>query len=120
MNAMYNSQNKNAEENLKVRQINIEEFNSIKDHALILDVRREEDYAKSTETLSGAVWKNPSLIDDWIGAVPKDRKVVIFCVRGGGVSNSVVDRLQSAGIDASYIEGGIENVKSTGGAISKS
>jgi len=58
--------------------------------------------------------KNPSLIDEWIDKVPKDKKAVIFCVRGEGVSNSIVDRLQAEGIDASYIEGGIENAKSAG------
>lgn len=97
--------------------ITIQDFNSIKDDALILDVRREEDYSSSGDTLSGAEWKNPSNIDQWIGSIPKDQKVVIYCVRGGGVSTSVVERLKADGINASFIEGGIEGVKTAGGVI---
>ena len=102
-----------------MRTIKPEEFNSYKEKAMIIDVRREDDYEKSDDTLKDAIWKNPSLIDEWIDDVPKDKKVIIFCVRGGGVSNSVVDRLQAAGIDASYIEGGIESAKNAGCVIRK-
>jgi len=42
---------------------------------------------------------------------------VIYCVRGGAVSNSVVDRLQAAGVKARYIEGGIEAYKAAGGKV---
>lgn len=102
-----------------MRTITPGEFETLKDSATILDVRRQEDYEQSDETISGSLWKNPSLIDEWIDEVPKDKKVVIYCLRGGGVSNSVVDRLQAEGIDASYIEGGIESVKSAGCTTNK-
>jgi rhodanese-related sulfurtransferase len=87
------------------------------DTALVFDVRREADYAASNETLPGAMWKNPENIDAWIGALPLTQDVVIYCVRGGGVSNSVVDRLHAAGIKARFIEGGIEAYKATGGKV---
>jgi len=99
--------------------INQEEFNAIKQDAVILDVRREEDYANSFDMLPGSVWKNPATIDQWIGSVPKDRQVVIYCVRGGSVSKSVVERLIADGVNASYIEGGIEGVKSAGGSVAQ-
>ncbi len=61
-----------------------------------------------TPTLvSGAEWKDPTLIEEWVASVPQDKDVVIYCVRGGGVSNSVVDRLIAEGRNASFIEGGI-------------
>jgi rhodanese-related sulfurtransferase len=84
------------------------------DATLVFDVRREADYAASNETLPGAMWKNPEKIDAWIGALPLTQDVVIYCVRGGGVSNSVVDRLQAAGVKARFIEGGIEAWKAAG------
>ena len=87
------------------------------DATLVFDVRREADYAASNETLLGAMWKNPDKIDAWIGALPLTLDVVVFCVRGGSVSNSVVDRLQAAGVKARYIEGGIEAWKAAGGKI---
>ena len=82
---------------------------------LILDVRREADYAASSEAVAGSTWNNPEQIDTWLADVPKDRDVVIYCVRGGSVSNSVLDRLQAAGIRARYIEGGLEGWKAAGG-----
>jgi rhodanese-related sulfurtransferase len=87
------------------------------DTTLVFDVRREADYDASSETIPGAMWKNPDKIDAWIGAVPLTLDVVVYCVRGGAVSNSVVDRLQAAGVKARFIEGGIEAYKAAGGKI---
>ncbi len=89
------------------------------DATLVFDVRREADYAASGETIPGALWKNPDKIDAWIGAVPRTLDVVIYCVRGGEVSNSVVDRLQAAGVKARFIEGGFEAYKAAGGKIAR-
>jgi len=87
------------------------------DATLVFDVRREADYAASNETIPGALWKNPDKIDAWIGAVPRTLDVVVYCVRGGAVSNSVVDRLQAAGVKARFIEGGFEAWKAAGGKV---
>lgn len=87
------------------------------DDTLVLDVRREADYTASNETIPGAFWKNPEKIDAWIGALPKTQDVVIYCARGGSVSNSVVDRLQAAGVKARFIEGGLEGYKAAGGRV---
>lgn len=93
------------------------EFNP--DAALVFDVRREADFAASHEIIPGALWKNPEKIDVWIGALPLTQPVVIYCVRGGGVSNSVVDKLHAAGVKARFIEGGIEAYKAAGGTVLK-
>jgi rhodanese-related sulfurtransferase len=87
------------------------------DTTLVFDVRREADYAASGETIPGAMWKNPDKIDAWIGALPLTQDVVIYCVRGGSVSNAVVDRLQAAGVKARFIEGGLEAYKAAGGKV---
>lgn len=87
------------------------------DAQCIIDVRREADYAASGETLPGATWRNPETVDAWIGALPSTQDVVIYCVRGGGVSNSVVDRLRAAGVRARFIEGGIEAYRAGGGKL---
>lgn len=87
------------------------------DAVLVFDVRREADFAASDEIIPGAMWKNPDKIDAWIGALPLTLDVMIYCVRGGSVSNSVVDRLQAAGVKARYIEGGIEAWKAAGGKV---
>lgn len=87
------------------------------DTALVFDVRREADYAASGETIPGAMWKNPEKIDAWIDAIPRTLDVVIYCVRGGSVSNTVLDRLLALGVKARYIEGGIEAYKAAGGKL---
>ena len=99
------------------RTIKPEEFKAIADSAMVLDVRRKTDHEASAETIPGAFWKDPEHIDQWIGALSKNHDVVIYCVRGGGVSNSVVDRLHSDGVNARFIEGGIEGYKTAGGKL---
>ena len=74
----------------------------------VLDVRREADYAASNESLPGAHWKNPEHLADWTDSLPQDQAIVLYCVRGGAVSNSVVDALQARGLQARYIDGGID------------
>ena len=99
------------------RTIKPEDFKNIIDSAMVLDVRRKADIDASTDAVPSASWKDPEQIEQWIGALPKDRVVVIYCVRGGSVSNSVVDRLQAEGVQARFIEGGIEGYKAAGGKL---
>ena len=97
------------------RTVLASEFNP--ETVLVFDVRREADYAASNEIIPGAMWKNPEKIDIWVNALPRTLDVIIYCVRGGGVSNSVVDRLQAEGVKARFIEGGIEAYKAAGGKV---
>ncbi len=83
----------------------------------ILDVRRSADHAASTEQIPGANWHDPEKLADWADSMPKDQDIVLYCVRGGGVSNSVVDALQAKGLRARFIEGGIEGWKAAGGVV---
>jgi rhodanese-related sulfurtransferase len=83
---------------------------------LLLDVRRQADYDSSNVKLPTAQWRNPEQLAEWSAALPKDRDVVLYCVRGGAVSNAVVDHLHAHGIKARFIEGGIEAWKQAGGA----
>ena len=87
-----------------------------KKSALIIDVRRKNDLDADSVKLPGAEWKNPEQIAEWGKTLPRDRDVVIYCVRGGSVSNSVVDALQAQGVKARFIEGGIEAWKAAGGS----
>jgi rhodanese-related sulfurtransferase len=99
------------------RSIKPEDLKASLDSTLVLDVRRKADHDASNEAVPGSFWKDPEAIDQWIGALPRNHDVVIYCVRGGSVSNSVVDRLQAEGIRARYIEGGIEGWKAAGGQV---
>ena len=83
----------------------------------LIDVRRKEDRGTSPEQLPGATWHDPSDIAHWSQTLPKDKEIVLYCVRGGSVSNSVVDALRAQGLNARFIEGGIEGWKAAGGEV---
>ena len=74
---------------------------------LIIDVRRRADLEADPEMIPGAVWRDPQQVEMWSQQIPPDRDVVIYCVRGGSVSNSVLDLLVQKGVRARYVEGGI-------------
>lgn len=82
---------------------------------VLLDVRRRSDYEADPGRLPGAEWRDPEKAAEWTAALPKDKEVVIYCVRGGSVSNAVVDHLHANGVRARFIEGGIEAWKGAGG-----
>jgi len=102
-----------------MRIIKSEEFMVTDYSTIVLDVRRANDYETSNDIIPDAIWKDPTKIDEWIDSIPKDKEVVIFCVHGGSVSDSVVDRLRAGGIKARLIEGGIEGLKEEGGLVVK-
>lgn len=83
----------------------------------LIDVRRKADLDASSEALPGATWHDPEKLAEWVDTLPKDGEIVLYCVRGGSVSNGVVDALQAKGLKARFIEGGIEGWKAAGGAI---
>jgi rhodanese-related sulfurtransferase len=81
---------------------------------LVLDVRRDADYEADREMIPGAIRRNPEQVEQWVREVPKDKDVVVYCIKGGSVSNAVVDKLRAAGVSARYIEGGWEAWKKSG------
>ena len=87
----------------------------LRKNVLVLDVRRKSDYQTDSHKISGAAWLDPDKLTLWSTALPLDRDIVVYCARGGSVSNSVVDQLQAKGVKARYIEGGFEAWKSSGG-----
>ena len=82
----------------------------------VLDVRRQNDFDADSSMLPGAHWKNPEQIAVWGRGLSREKEVVIYCARGGSVSNSVLDHLLGQGLQVRYLEGGIEAWKTAGGA----
>ena len=74
---------------------------------VLLDVRRKNDFDQSPQMIPGADWHDPEEIENWIDAVPKDQDVVVYCVKGGMVSQSVSARLAARSCRAKFLEGGI-------------
>jgi len=55
--------------------------------------------------------RDPAAVEQWLPTLPVQQEVVIYCARGGSVSQSVQKQLAEAGIKARYLEGGIEAFK---------
>jgi rhodanese-related sulfurtransferase len=83
----------------------------------LIDVRRKADLDASSEALPGASWHDPEQLEQWAGSLSNEQDIVLYCVRGGSVSNGVVDALQAKGLKARFIEGGIEGWKAAGGKV---
>jgi rhodanese-related sulfurtransferase len=82
----------------------------------LLDVRRSVDREQDPSALPGARWLDPAAVEDWRNDLTAEHEIVLYCVRGGSVSNAVVDALQASGLKARFIAGGLEAWKAAGGA----
>ncbi|MGD9819762.1 MAG: rhodanese-like domain-containing protein [Desulfomonilaceae bacterium] len=86
---------------------------------IILDVRRKADFEDSPGKIVGAEWFDPSLVGEWGDSVPLDRPVVVYCVRGGSVSQSVAEKLSSTHPDVRFLQGGITSWIESGGPVER-
>jgi rhodanese-related sulfurtransferase len=78
---------------------------------VLMDVRRAEAFGADDAVIIGAMHRPPESVSDWRADLPKNRQVVVYCVHGHDVSQGVAKVLQSAGIKAAYLEGGIAGWK---------
>ncbi len=73
----------------------------------VVDVRRPADFATAGELIISAFHRAPDEVEQWRTDLPSGRQVVVHCVHGRQVSQGVAAALRAAGIDASYLQGGI-------------
>ena len=73
----------------------------------LFDVRRKADFDASPKKIGSALRRDPEKVDEWIDEIPRDKPVVVYCVRGGSVSQSTADRLQQTHPDVKFLQGGI-------------
>jgi rhodanese-related sulfurtransferase len=86
---------------------------------VLIDVRRKDDYNADPQMIPNAAWRDPNLVTQWSDELPKDKEVVVYCVRGGSVSNAVLDHLLAKSVKACYIQGGMTAWKEQGGPLVK-
>jgi len=79
-----------------------------KEKPCLLDVRRQSDYKAAPQKIETARWKDPEKLDEWVDSIPKDQDVVVYCVKGGSVSQSVADNLHNRRYQVSFLDGGIK------------
>ncbi len=75
---------------------------------IILDVRRKADYEAMPKKITGALWRDPEKADEWIDEIPQEQPVVLYCAKGGSVSQSIAERLQQSHPCVKFLQGGIK------------
>ena len=82
--------------------------------ALVLDVRRAGVFEQADALIPGARWSDPAKVDAWVGELPSERDVIVYCVYGHEVGRATAMRLRAAGLKARYLRGGIDGWKAAG------
>ena len=82
---------------------------------VIIDVRRRPAFEESDRTVAGAEWRDHERAAEWAADLPDGAAVVVYCVHGHQVSQGAAAALRSAGVDAVFLEGGIEGFIEAGG-----
>lgn len=74
----------------------------------VLDVRRAGVYNQAEHRLPNAQWRNPVDVATWGADCRADEPVLVYCVYGHEVGRVTALRLNAAGVQAKYLEGGID------------
>lgn len=74
---------------------------------VLLDVRRQDAFAGDDRLIISAFHRSPQDVERWRNQLPAGRPIVAYCSHGREVSQGVAAALHGAGIQATYLEGGI-------------
>jgi rhodanese-related sulfurtransferase len=75
---------------------------------IVIDVRRRPAFSASTEIAGGALRRDPEQVGAWAKSLPAASSVVVYCVHGHEVSQKTAAALAQSGVQARYLEGGLE------------
>lgn len=83
----------------------------------LLDVRRAGAFEKATHMIEGAQWRDPAKVGEWSSELRAGDDVVVYCVYGHEVCRATALRLRAAGVNARFLEGGIDAWQKAGGPL---
>ena len=78
------------------------------DAPLIVDVRKQKAFAASGYALPGALRRDPLQVAQWAATLPAAASVLVYCIHGHEVSQGTMAAMRQLGINASFLQGGIE------------
>jgi len=81
---------------------------------LIVDVRKPPAFDADPLMIASALRRGHDPVADWSAALPPGNEVVAYCVHGHEVSQGAARALVGRGVNARYLEGGIEDWKAAG------
>lgn len=79
-----------------------------KTRPVLLDVRRKADFDDSPRKIGTAEWRDPEKVDQWSPEISEERPIIVYCVKGGSVSQSVATRLGQGHRQVKFLQGGIK------------
>jgi len=80
----------------------------------LVDVRRQDFYAKSPQLLPGAIWRDAGKTQAWSAELERARPIVAACKAGHEMSQTTVAQLRADGFDARVLEGGYQAWEAAG------
>jgi rhodanese-related sulfurtransferase len=80
----------------------------------LVDVRRQPAFDEDRQVIAGALRHLPEAVETWAAAIEPWRPVVVYCVRGHEVGQGACAALRARGLDARYVEGGLERWRAEG------
>jgi superoxide dismutase, Fe-Mn family len=83
---------------------------------VLLDLCLPVDLPRRTDMLAGASMHAPAALPRWVEELPRDRRIVVYCICGFQVSGRAVTELRQRGYDARALIGGITAWHAIGGA----
>ena len=86
----------------------------------VVDVRKSPAWNASPHRIAGALRCAPDAIDTVRAGLDVTRPVICVCVHGHEVSQGAAARLRALGLDARFLEGGIEAWLAAGGSQTRS
>lgn len=96
--------------------ITVRQLQSTRHAFTLIDVRKPVARAQSGLFIAGSVFRHPFDAANWKDDFP-DKRLVIYCVHGHEISQSVSGFLREEGIDCAYLEGGFEAARKAGMAL---
>ena len=84
---------------------------------LVIDVRRAKAFTAAADMFSGALRRDPETAESWADHLPPADAFVVYCVHGHEVSQHAATALRARGLNARYLEHGVEGWREAGGAL---
>jgi rhodanese-related sulfurtransferase len=81
----------------------------------VFDVRRRATYDADDAILPTAMWRDHQAARDWGSRLDPGRRYIVYCAHGHQVSHAAAALLRSLGLDAWFLDGGIDGWRAAGG-----
>ncbi len=87
---------------------------------VVIDVCKKPAFKTASDALPEATWRNHKEVATRAKTLPRDRRIVAYCVHGHEASGNGCGGLRDLGFDACFLEGGIESWKQAGLQLTRS